>query len=79
MCEKSIEMQGDLSDPYVLACKAIMNNIYDLDKASERNKNESKYHSYCQKAYDLDNNNPEAVVALSRSYNLKEIMKKDLN
>ncbi len=78
MCEKSIEMQGDLSDPYVLACKAIMNNIYNLDKASERNKNEGKYHSYCQKAYDLDNNNPEAVVALSRSYNLKRNYEKRL-
>ena len=78
MCEKSISMQGDLSDPYVLACKAIMNNIYDLDKASERVENEDKYHRYCQKAYDLDNNNPEAVVALSRSYNLRRDYEKRL-
>ena len=78
MCEKSISMQGDLSDPYVLACKAILNNIYNLDKATDRPQNEEKYHKYCQKAYDLDNNNPEAVVALSRSYNLKRDYEKRL-
>ena len=78
MCEKSISMQSDLSDPYVLACKAIMNNIYNLDKKTHRPQNEEKYHKYCQKAYDLDNNNPEAVVALSRSYNLKRDYEKRL-
>ena len=52
--------------------------IYDLDKAGQRSENENKYHSYCQKAYDLDNNNPEAVVALSRSYNLKRNYEKRL-
>ena len=78
MCEKSISMQSDLSDPYVLACKAILNNIYNLDKATDRPQNEEKYHKYCQKAYDLDNNNPEAVVALSRSYNLKRDYEKRL-
>ena len=78
MCEKSISMQSDLSDPYVLACKAILNNIYNLDKATDRPQNEAKYHKYCQKAYDLDNNNPEAVVALSRSYNLKRDYEKRL-
>jgi len=78
MCEKSISMQSDLSDPYVLACKAILNNIYNLDKAADRPQNEEKYHKYCQKAYDLDNNNPEAVVALSRSYNLKRDYEKRL-
>ncbi|MFL2827602.1 MAG: adenylate/guanylate cyclase domain-containing protein [Paracoccaceae bacterium] len=78
MCEKSISMQSDLSDPYVLACKAILNNIYNLDKATDRPQNEVKYHKYCQKAYDLDNNNPEAVVALSRSYNLKRDYEKRL-
>lgn len=77
-CEESIDMQGDLSDPYVLACKALMNKIYDLDRSSERTKNEEKYHRYCQKAYDLDNNNPEAVVALSRSFNLKRDYEKRL-
>ena len=30
MCEKSISMQSDLSDPYVLACKVILNNIYNF-------------------------------------------------
>ena len=78
MCEKSISMQSDLSDPYVLACKVILNNIYNLDKATERPQNEEKYHKYCQRAYDLDNNNPEAVVALSRSYNLKRDYEKRL-
>ena len=68
----------DKKEEPVLACKAIMNNIYDLDKASERVENEDKYHRYCQKAYDLDNNNPEAVVALSRSYNLRRDYEKRL-
>ena len=71
LCDKSIELQSDLSDPYVLYCRVLVNDILngDSDKQAKRADNEAKLHKFAKIAYDLDGENPDAVIVYSRSIN----------
>ena len=73
LCDKSIELQSDLSDPYVLYCRVLVNDILngDSDKQAKRADNEAKLHKFAKIAYDLDGENPDAVIVYSRSFNIK--------
>ena len=84
-CDRSIELQSDISDPYVLFCRAIFNERF-LPKPEEKKKElDDLYHRMAKKAYELDSGNPEAVIMLSRSHMIKgerdkreELLKKAL-
>jgi adenylate cyclase len=73
LCDKSIELQSDISDPYVLYCRVILNDIFngDADKQEKRADNEAKFHKFAKIAYELDGENPDAVIVYGRSFNIK--------
>ncbi|MDG2474580.1 MAG: adenylate/guanylate cyclase domain-containing protein [Paracoccaceae bacterium] len=73
LCDKSIELQSDISDPYVLYCRVLVNDILngDSEKQAKRADNEVKLHKFAKIAYELDGENPDAVIVYSRSFNIK--------
>ena len=74
LCDKSIELQSDISDPYVLYCRVLVNDILngDSDMQAKRADNEAKLHKFAKIAYELDGENPDAVIVYSRSFNIKK-------
>ena len=86
-CYKSIELDSQLSDAYILICRCLRNEIYnhELGKQDQRAANEAEFHEKAKKAFELDPKNPEALIILSVSANIKrdlkqrvELMKKAL-
>ena len=78
-CYKSIELDPKISDTYVLLCYSGYTEIFDHELQDKRTENENTYHKNAQKAYDLDPENPDAIIVLSRSYNLKKEYDKRLS
>ena len=78
-CYKSIELDPKISDNYVLLCYSGYTEIFDHELQDKRQENENTYHKNAQKAFDLDPDNPDAVIVLSRSYNLKKDYEKRLS
>ena len=86
LCDKSIDLQSDISDPYVLYCRAIFNERFLPRTEDKRKELDDLYHKMAKKGYDLDSGNPEAVIMLSRSFMIKgdrekreELLKKALD
>ncbi len=86
-CYKSINLDPQLSDAYILICRCLRNEILEhgLGKQDQREANESEFHEKSKKAFELDPKNPEALIILSVSANIKrdykqriELMKKAL-
>jgi adenylate cyclase len=74
-CYKSIELDDSLSDSYILICNSLYQEIYGSygpDRGLERKNKEEEFHKNALKSFQLDSENPEALIALSRSYNLKK-------
>jgi len=74
-CYKSIELDESISDSYILICNSLYQEIYGAygpDRGLERKKKEEEFHKNALKSFQLDSENPEALIALSRSYNLKK-------
>ena len=70
LCDAAIALDANICDPYVLKCKILYLRIFDPNFDSERAANEKDFHALSRKAYTLDQGNPDAVVMLSRSFNL---------
>jgi len=86
-CYKSIELDSKLSDAYILICRCLRNEIFNhaMGKQDQRAANEAEFHEKAKKAFELDPKNPEALIILSVSANIKrdlkqrvELMKKAL-
>jgi len=86
-CYKSIELDSKLSDAYILICRCLRNEIFNhaMGKQDQRAANEAEFHEKAKKAFELDPKNPEALIILSLSANIKrdlkqrvELMKKAL-
>ena len=75
-CDKAIEMDPEFCDPFVLKCRVLFGRIFSHEYRDERKQNEKEFHSYSQKAYELDGSNPEALVMYSRSFNIKKDLTK---
>ena len=74
-CYKSIELDESLSDSYILICNSLYQEIYGAygpDRGKDRINKEEEFHKNALKSFQLDSENPEALIALSRSYNLKK-------
>ena len=78
-CFKSIELDSKISDAYVLLCYSGYTEIFDHELQDKRAENEANYHRNAQKAFDLDPDNPDAIIVLSRSFNLKKEYDKRLS
>ena len=78
-CYKSIELDPKISDNYVLLCNAGYNDIFNHEKQDKRKELENDFHKNAQIAFDLDSENPEAIIVLSRSHNLKKEYDKRLS
>ena len=78
-CYKSIELDPKISDNYVLLCYSGYGEIFNHEKQDKRSENEAIYHQNAQRAYDLDPDNPDAIIVLSRSFNLKKEYDKRLS
>ena len=88
-CFKSIELDSNLSDAYVLICNSLKQEIYGSYgtlRGQQKEQKEEEFHKYSLKSYQLDPENPEALIVLSQSYNFKkdfdnriEFMKKALD
>jgi adenylate cyclase len=70
-CEDAIELDNDFCDAYVLVCRCLFGKVFSNEYAHKRAENEALFHEMANKAYNLDPNTPEAVIALSRSFNIK--------
>lgn len=70
-CKAAIELDANFCDAYVLYCRSLFGAVFSNEYAHQRAENEALFHEMAQRAYDLDPNNPEAVIALSRSYNIR--------
>ena len=86
-CYKSINLDPQLSDAYILICRCLRLEIYNhrIGKQDQRAANEAELHEKAKKAFELDPKNPEALIILSISANIKrdlkqrvELMKKAL-
>ena len=84
---KSIKLDPRLSDAYILICRCLRYEIFDhgQGKQAQREANEAEFHEKAKKAFELDPKNPEALIILSVSENIKrnydkriELMKKAL-
>ena len=75
-CDKAIELDPEFCDPFVLKCRVLFGRIFSHEYRDERKQNEKEFHSYSQKAYELDGSNPEALVMYSRSFNIKKDLTK---
>ena len=75
-CDKAIELDPEFCDPFVLKCRVLFGRIFSHEYRDDRKQNEKEFHSYSQKAYELDGSNPEALVMYSRSFNIKKDLTK---
>ena len=71
-CDKAIDLDPGFCDPFVLKCRVLFGRIFSHEYQDQRLENERDFHQYSQKAYELDADNPEALVMYSRSYNIKK-------
>ena len=72
LCDEAIAKDPLLCDAYVLKCRLIYGRVFNPEFSSNRQENETLFHSLAEKSYALDRNNPEAVISYSRSFNLKK-------
>ena len=80
-CFKSIELDSNLSDAYVLICNSLLQEIYGTYgtlRGQQKERKQEEFHKYSLKAYQLDPENPEALIVLSQSYNIKKDFKNRL-
>ncbi|MAE16486.1 MAG: adenylate/guanylate cyclase domain-containing protein [Deltaproteobacteria bacterium] len=83
---KSIELDPRLSDAYILVGQCLrLGELYNPEKQDQREAIETEFHEKAKKAFELDPKNPEALIILSVSANIKrnfeqraELMKKAL-
>jgi len=77
-CYKSINLDPQLSDAYILICRCLRLEIYNhrIGKQEQRAANEAEFHEKANKAFELDPKNPEAIIILSVSANIKRDLKK---
>ncbi len=72
LCENSIKLDSSLSDPFILLCNSGYGTIFNHKNKNQRKENEELFHKNAQKAFELDADNPEAMIVLSRSYNIRK-------
>ena len=80
-CFKSIELDSNLSDAYVLICNSLLQEIYGTYgtlRGQQKEQKQEEFHKYSLKAYQLDPENPEVLIVLSQSYNIKKDFKNRL-
>ena len=80
-CFKSIELDSNLSDAYVLICNSLLQEIYGTYgtlRGQQKEQKQEEFHKNSLKAYQLDPENPEALIVLSQSYNIKKDFKNRL-
>ena len=70
--KKSIRLDANFCDVYVLYCNLLENLIHSHEHQNSRTENERLFHQMSQKAVDIDPENPDAVSALSLSFNIKK-------
>jgi len=76
-CYKSINLDPQLSDAYILICRCLRLEIYNhrIGKQDQREANEAELHEKAKKAFELDSKNPETLIILSVSANIKQDLK----
>ena len=76
-CYKSINLDPQLSDAYILICRCLRLEIYNhrIGKQDQREANEAELHEKAKKAFELDSKNPETLIILSVSANIKQNLK----
>jgi len=76
-CYKSINLDPQLSDAYILICRCLRLEIYNhrIGKQDQRESNEAELHEKAKKAFELDSKNPETLIILSVSASIKQDLK----
>ena len=76
-CYKSINLDPQLSDAYILICRCLRLEIYNhkIGKQDQREANEAELHEKAKKSFELDSKNPETLIILSVSANIKQNLK----
>ena len=70
-----------MSDAYVLICNSLLQEIYGTYGTlmlQQKEQKQEEFHKYSLKVYQLDPENPEALIVLSQSYNIKKDFKNRL-
>ena len=74
-CFKSIELDSNLSDAYVLICNSLLQEIYGTYgtlRGQQKEQKQEEFHKYSLKAYQLDPENPEALIVLLSLIHISE-------
>ena len=66
----AIELDGNFCDAYVLFCRSLFGAVFSNEYAHQRAENEALFTRW-RNGHMIWTNNPEAVIALSRSYNIR--------
>ena len=72
LCDIAISIDAEFCDAYVLKSRCLYNRMFMSEYVNDRKANEQNFHEVAFAAYNIDANNPEAVSAYSRSFNLKK-------
>ena len=68
---KAISMDGNFAEPHIIISRCMINLIFEPTLSSERKENEKKLNHHSDKAYELDPNNPDAIISKGITYWLK--------
>ncbi len=71
-CEKAIELDENFGEPHVVISATMIDLLFEPSLASEREENQKKYFFHSEKGYELDPNNPDAVMFYGLRYYLTQ-------
>ena len=65
-------MDASFSEPHLVIASCLIDFIFIPQLASERSDNERRFFEHCEKGYNLDPNNPDAISLKGVSFYLKQ-------
>jgi len=61
--EKAISLDGNLAEAHIVLSQGLMEMVFEPSLDSERKENQEKFFKHTEKAYSLDPENPDAIMA----------------
>ena len=61
--EKAISLDDNLAEAHIVLSQGIMEKVFEPSLDSERKENQEKFFKHTDKAYSLDPDNPDAIMA----------------
>ena len=68
---KAISMDENFAEPHIIISRCMIDFVFEPTLSSERTENEKKLNHHSDKAYELDPNNPDAIISKGITFWLK--------